>query len=334
MRIGVPASLLPKKDTNPNGGSRWQSTDGKVTLDTRTAPPDATLTSLYDRNLAIQTPGRIVTYKVLRPDFMVIAGETPTGKFYTRYDARDVGLRGFSIGYDKALAPQLDRIVVAIANSFDPYPAPAATPTPVPPPTATAPRPQPTVSAEGRRVIGTGIAIAARQILTAAPVLSCRDMRVADIPVQPVQPSTNAWTTIAVPRDLPTPITVLRANAGGDPQVLVLSYARAEAQPTLTAVPGFLPDQQSIVAPLQTGAAGSPVIDGMNRLVGIVAAVGEASAKVAGIMTTGRYTIIPLRDFESVIPLSARDSGPATDASAADIVARWRAALLPITCGS
>src|SRR3712207_7789826 len=41
--------------------------------------------------------GRNVTYKVLRPDFFVIAGETPTGKFYTRYSGGEAGIRGFSI---------------------------------------------------------------------------------------------------------------------------------------------------------------------------------------------------------------------------------------------
>ena len=82
-RIGVPERLLPKRDQNPNGGTRWQSADGKITLDTRAVlPGEADLASLYERNLAIQTPGRQVTYKVLRPDFFVVTGETPTGKFY------------------------------------------------------------------------------------------------------------------------------------------------------------------------------------------------------------------------------------------------------------
>ena len=35
IAIGVPQAVLPKRDVNPNGGSRWQSPDGKITLDTR-----------------------------------------------------------------------------------------------------------------------------------------------------------------------------------------------------------------------------------------------------------------------------------------------------------
>jgi hypothetical protein len=123
VRIGVPAKLLTKRDANQNGGTRWQSADDRVTLDTRSLPvPEGGLQALYDRNLAIQTPGRQVTYKVIRPDFFVIAGETATGKFYTRYAAGEAGLRGFSIGYDKGLAKDVDRLVVAIANSFAPFP--------------------------------------------------------------------------------------------------------------------------------------------------------------------------------------------------------------------
>ena len=184
VRIGVPAKVLPKQDASPGGGSRWQSADGRVTLDTRVAPADATLASLYERNLAIQSPGRVASYKVLRPDFFVIAGETPTGKFYTRYAAGPAGIRGFSLGYDKALAPSVDKLVVAVANSFVPFPdsaAPAAT-LPAAPSTATArrsPRHQPARHRPPRqprvhaRLIGTGIALSPRQVVTAGPLASC-----------------------------------------------------------------------------------------------------------------------------------------------------------------
>jgi hypothetical protein len=123
VRLGVPQGILVKHDVNPNGGSRWQSADGKITLDTRAvAPSEADLAALYERSLAVQTPGRQVTYKLLRPDFFVVSGETPTGKFYQRYASGPTGVRGFSLGYDKALAKDFDRTVIAIANSFAPFP--------------------------------------------------------------------------------------------------------------------------------------------------------------------------------------------------------------------
>ena len=45
-----------------------------------------------------------MTYKLLRPDFFVISGETQTGRFYRRLEkGSDGSLRGFSIGFDKSL---------------------------------------------------------------------------------------------------------------------------------------------------------------------------------------------------------------------------------------
>ncbi len=38
LRIGIPAAVLPKRDVSPSG-SRWQSADGKITLDTSATPP-------------------------------------------------------------------------------------------------------------------------------------------------------------------------------------------------------------------------------------------------------------------------------------------------------
>ena len=108
-----------------------------MTVDTRSVRAgDATLQSLYERNSASQGAGRKVTYKVLRPDFFVVSGETPGGRFYTRDGAGPGGLRGVSIGYDKSLGKETDRLVIAIANSFTPFGA-AAPSADSPPPSAT-----------------------------------------------------------------------------------------------------------------------------------------------------------------------------------------------------
>ena len=74
-----------------------------------------------------------MTYKLLRPDFLVVTAETGTGKSYIRYAAGDAGLRGLTLGYDKALTGEVDRLAIAIANSFVPFPeaAPAAAAAPV-----------------------------------------------------------------------------------------------------------------------------------------------------------------------------------------------------------
>jgi peptidoglycan hydrolase-like protein with peptidoglycan-binding domain len=124
LRIGIPMAVLPKRDVSPSG-SRWQSADGKITLDTSATPPGETLEAVYEKATAPtpNNPGRKITYKLLRPDFFVVTGETPTGKFYRRLAAGPTGLRGFSIGYDKALAATVDKLVIAIASSFEPFPS-------------------------------------------------------------------------------------------------------------------------------------------------------------------------------------------------------------------
>ncbi|MDB5590357.1 peptidoglycan-binding domain-containing protein, partial [Enterovirga sp.] len=138
IRLGIPLRLLPRRSPTGRDGTRFQSTDGRVTLDLRAQEGDeADLRALYDRNLASPAPGRSVTYRLHRPTLFVVAGETPGGKFFTRYAAGPDGLRGVSIGYDKALAGEVDRIVVAVSNSFTPFPGPEgvmAGPTPPPRP--------------------------------------------------------------------------------------------------------------------------------------------------------------------------------------------------------
>ncbi len=68
-----------------------------------------------------------MTYKLLRPDFFVVTAETATGKSYRRItQGPDGALRGFAIGYDKAIAPELDKLTIAVANSYDAFPVAAA----------------------------------------------------------------------------------------------------------------------------------------------------------------------------------------------------------------
>jgi len=327
-RIGVPTKVLSKTDVNPSGGMRWQSQDGTVTLDTRTGPPNATLQTLYDRNLAIQAVGRNVTYKVLRPNFMVIAGETGTGKFYTRYDSGDVGIRGFSIGYDKASAPQVDRLVVAIANSFEPFGSPPAAAATQQPSVAPSVQPSPTA---GRWLIGTGIALASRRVLTTIPPGTCRDMKVGGVSASlPAQPVTGPWTLVDLPADLPVTISPIATSpAKADDAVIVLSFGGDDPR-ALTVVAGVMSDERSLSAPLQQEAGGSPVVNSANQLVGILEPVSGNLQKVAGIMPTRAHAIVPVNAFSSLLQPALADRKPI--AGTAAIAAFWKPVLIPITC--
>ncbi len=113
-RIGAPAKLL-----GPRGGVR---------LDFSSAM-DADLGALYAR-LTAETASRKLAYKAMKPDgFFVVSGQDGATKFYTRFDKNPDAsppIRGFTFSYPAAQAARLDRIAIAVANSFEPFPAPAA----------------------------------------------------------------------------------------------------------------------------------------------------------------------------------------------------------------
>ncbi|AWM88174.1 peptidoglycan-binding protein [Microvirga sp. 17 mud 1-3] len=331
VRIGVPSRLLVRQGDNPNGGSRWQSPDGKITLDTRVAPADATLASLYERNLAIKTPGRAVTYKVLRPDFFVIAGETPTGKFYTRYADGPGGIRAFSIGYDKSVAAQTDRLVVAIANSFVPFPesSPAA-PAPTVAQSAPVPRAAP---GGGSAPFGTGLAVGTRQVLTAAPVDRCKEVRVGDVKVQQVKGSGPfLLETVQDLNAKPAQLSTASSSDDGAP-VLVLAFGNDGEGLRLNAVAGTRSGKAALAAPLQPGASGAPVFDGTGALTGFVGALPANPRKVAGIVPSTLYPVVPAPEAIKIFPsLAAGGARPAAPMSAADLVSTMRASAVALAC--
>ncbi len=334
VRVGVPTKFLPKQDANSNGGSRWQSLDGKVTLDTRIAPPDTTLQMLYDRNVAIRTAGRVVTYKILRPDFFVIAGETPTGKFYSRYAGGPEGIRAFSIGYDKTLAPQVDRFVVAIANSFTPFPTTSAAPMATasdPAPTPQAPPPVP--ETHGARLIGTGLVVGARQIMTTSPVETCKDVRVLGL--EPRQVRGKGAYILDFAEDLKAkPATFIQGGMAEGSPLLILAFADEGSGPGLTAVSGLAVTATTVTAPLQSGASGAPVFDDQHRLVGLVGSVSANQRRIAGMIPAASYGIVPVSDLSKAFPdLHQSHTEPAAQrTSAADLVVSLKGTLMPVTC--
>jgi peptidoglycan hydrolase-like protein with peptidoglycan-binding domain len=335
VQIGVPKKLLPKQSANPSGGGRWQNAEGTITLDTRVAPADATLQALFERNVAIQTPGRMVTYKVLRPDFFVIAGETPAGKFYMRYSAGAAGIRGFSIGYDKALAPQFDRVVVAIAGSFTPFPAAA------PAAVAQNPAPQPLplqAKPPAPRLMGTGIVVGPRQVLTTAPVNACKEVRVLGLKPQQIlgrDAQARGMALLEFAEDLKArPLAIMGAPMAEGAPVLVAAFAEENGNAGLTAVSGVATGANALAAPLQPGASGAPVLDERGALLGLVGLVSPNQRRIAGVMTSASYEVVPAAEMTKAFPalVQGGKEPAAQKLRAADIVTSIRGALAPIAC--
>jgi peptidoglycan hydrolase-like protein with peptidoglycan-binding domain len=336
IAIGIPERTLPKRDANPRGGSRWQSADGKITLDTRAMPPgEAELPALYERNLAIQTPGRQVTYKLLRPDFYVIAGETAGGKFYTRYASGPDGIRGFSIGYDKTVSPDFERQVVAIANSFVAFtsaaPPAAVAAAPAAPP---APRPTPAPPRPAKPVlVATGLVLAPGQAVTGRAVDGCPDLRVAGAKAQIAQsdPSGLRLLTFQGPTK---PAALLRRTNAPDAEVsaVAMTIAASFGPAAPVAASGAIGTDGRLNAALQGGVSGAAVFDRGGAFVGLITSPPAAPRQVAGLVPPMAYEIVGAGD---VGRLAGRDFGAASgpdDQSAADLAAAVSDALVAVEC--
>ena len=328
IRIGIPERSLVKRDVNPNGGTRWQSADGKITLDTRAIPAgEADLPSLYERNLAIKTPGRQITYKLLRPDFFVISGETPTGKFYTRYAADPTGVRGFSLGYDKTLARDFDRIVVAIANSFTPFPEAVAAPPPPPQPASIAPQPS--------RSLASGVIVGPGRIVTSAIIETCAEPRVADARARILkidkaaglallewQPATRQHSVELAPREAPE-----------DSSAIVLSYlANSDGDPGLVVTPAEATEGR-LSGPLQPGSEGGGVFDRSGAFLGVVGHGAETSRRIAGIVPPMSHPFVASTIIAAFTgtPVESRPSF-LSKRTAGEIATASAAAIVPVSC--
>ena len=156
-RVEAPAKLLGK------GGMRLEFASSN----------EADLAPLYGR-LSAESPTRKVSYKAMKPGaFFVVSGQDGAAKFYSRFEtsaSASPPVRGFTFAYPAADAAQLDRVALAVANSFEAFPAqapgtPSAAAT-APVSSGIAPPPVPTPSA-------TALLIAPGRALTALKPDDC-----------------------------------------------------------------------------------------------------------------------------------------------------------------
>lgn len=344
VRIGIPERVLPRRETTPAGGSRWQSADGKVTLDASASPPGDDLTATYERAITVNpnAPGRKITYKLLRPDFFVVTGETPTGKFYRRLASGPQGLRGFSIGYDKALAPSIDRLVIAIASSFEPFPS-GALPSDQPRIVATVPIalpggvPSPARPAER---YGVALTLSDTVALTAVSALdACRSLRAGGRPARlRLKDDASGLALLDIEGGI-APVSTLRGDGLGERESLVLIAFGDDGGKR---VPMALPGQAvratggpAVFAPLQPGQAGSAVFDRQGRLAGLVTGNPSDKILIAGVAPQRAYAVADaaaLRAFATKAGLTLGAAPAGGELSTGAVVDKVGRSALPIIC--
>ena len=319
IRIGWPTKLLDKRAA---GGARIMKADGSITLDLASVSGAAAdLPAMYAKLIA-DAPGRRIAVKLIRPDFFVASGEEAGQKFYARFAKSPAGLaRGFTLTYPAADAG-FDRIALAVANSFQPFPegAAAATPataavTPAAPPPPVKP-PAPVVTGSTGLVIGDHRVISAIAAGCASPSIGgkaakiLREDKDSGLSLLEYDGAAHGETTFAPPSG---DLVVLSASGGG------IEVADAS----------LIGDR--LLAALPAGSDGSPAFD---RSGALAALVGRSPPPklIAGVAVQAPHPLIDSAAIQRF--LSAPDAPPATapPMSSGELAAARRSLVVAISC--
>ncbi len=330
MKIGIPGVVFVKSSPNASGGTRWQDRDEKVTLDLAVYKKEDSLATLFEKGTDPKVAGRKITYKLLRPDFFVISGETATGKFYRRVQADPaLGLRGFSVGYDKSVAPVLDRFVIAIAGAYEPFPRAGGVAR-----TEARSGPGPVVAAVSTQRRATGLVVAPEAIYAPEAALKgCTAVSVlADAPPEVISaaairslapgvlalksPRAARATPFRLARPVDGPATLVQRDVDGK---LLASPATIEGRKVATA--------------MQEGGAGAALFDPSGALVGIVQAAPVLKFRVAGVVPQLRYEFTPAGEALKADELPVPAAGQPAK-SAAEIGENVRDRIVSLVCTS
>ena len=335
-RDAVGFQIVKRRQDAERRSARRPSSSARAPERSSTSPRARTPISsaLYARLTAV-TPARKIAYKAIKPDaFFVVSGQDGASNFYTRFDknaAASPPIRGFTFAYPSSQAAQLDRVAIAVANSFEPFPQLATTPAASTASGAVAPASGAAPPAPNPSPAATALVVAPGLALTALKADDCPNPTVDGKPVRVER--TDAATNLAMiagdfgPKGEPP-----RFGAPG-PDVVVLGFAG----PRLAASPASLSGGEArpaIVAAVEASGGGGPVFDRRGALVGLVAPIEGVPKRVAGVALAAPHAVIApdaIRAF-----LGASESAPvgAADLSAGDIAAREKEALLALYCGS
>ena len=294
------------------------------------ANADADLGALYTR-LSAATPSRKIAYKAIRPDaFFVVSGQDGPVKFYTRFDKSPNAspqIRGFTFAYPASQTAYLDRIAIAIANSFEPFPESAGAPV-ANAAAPSAPNPAPAPPAVPQPA-ATALVVAPGKALTALKAEDCPHPTVAGKPVR-IERADAATGLVMLAGDF--------ASNGGAPQLgspaqdlVILGFSGPRVAASSASFTGG--DARPVVtAAVDKGASGGPVFDRRGALVGLVAPIAGEPKRVGSVALASPHRLIPPDALRAFLGASEPNSEGAASLSAGDIAARERKALVPVFC--
>jgi Putative peptidoglycan binding domain len=313
-KIGAPLKLL-----NARGGARLDFASNA----------DTDLGALYMR-LSAATPTRKITYKAIKPDaFFVVSGQEGPVKFYTRFDKNPTAsppVRGFTFAYPASQTASLDRVAIAIANSFEPFPDSAPMPVAgaaahsasnaAPPPAAPLPA-------------ATALIVAPGKALTALKGDDCPNPTVAGKPVRIER------------TDAATGVTILAGDFASNGEAPRLGPPSQDlvivgfSGPRLAASSASLTSDEArpiVTSALDKSAGGAPAFDRTGALVGLVAPIAGEPKRVGDVALAAPHSLIASEALRAFIGVDESASEQGAPLSAGDIAAREKTALVAVFC--
>ncbi len=289
-----------------------------------------------------ETAQRKVTYKVLRPDFFVVVGESAGTIFYTRFargeQAGEKMLAGYTLTYPAAARTTYDSIAVAVANSFEPF---AGKPL-----VAAAEHGVADVAQAKPYLAANGFVVASGLVVTSLPTQGCREVQIGAHAAKITQQEKSSGLTLLETANVTGPPVALRSSElEADMPVVVLAYATKSAPPAgdntvnedLVAAPGTLRPGATgmrVATSAQGIRAGTVVFDRSGALIGLLPAESSPEKRVGDVVPN---TIRPMIDaaalagfLGSIRPKEAERS--AAERSLGDIVTENRAAEVAVYC--
>jgi hypothetical protein len=342
VKIGAPLKILDKRVAIESGGVRLTKADGSITLDLSSLTgSDAKMGMLYAALIA-EASGKKISLKVSRPDFFVVSGEEAGRKFYQRMAKAPAGwtdpsvIRGFRLVYPAAQSADYDRIGVAVADSFDPFPTAAASSTPA---ALSAPTPTPVHPI----FAATGLLIAPGQVLSVIGSPDCPNPAIDGKPAKFLREDREAGLSLlAEESGVGAPAAVLVFGALSL-DLVAISYTAQEPSGRValdvTSASPFAASsgltRPTLLASLSHGAQGAPVFDRTGALVALIASSPNEPKLVAGVAPTALHGLIGAEQIQQFLSLAPDSSGAAASNSplgAGQIAAAERGSVVAISC--
>ncbi len=358
VTIGIPQKILSRR-SDSESGARFDAADKGAGLETfRMKESEASLQTLYD-NYRAPAPNRRVTYSVLRPEFLVVAAETPSRSYYTRVARGTAGteplLRGFTISWPKAQQARFEILTVAIANAFDPFGQSAVLAKPGDPraPGGSTPgkensRPGgPVIAPPAPRLSSNAVAFAPNRYIAILPDPVCTDARIGPRPARLMRhdPASGlalfdvpggSGIRLRAPAHEPVShaaVVTLFASADESGKAAPIAAGVGEiAELTDTSRPA------RVLAPVPADASGGLVLSRKGELFGLVAGADIKQRQIAGAPPPASRMIVQAGVLGSFLAASGLELVPAQanapEASAGKLASEHRTSIEPLWCVS